>query len=120
MAEEAYLTSWNEIATYMGKSVRTVQRWERELGLPVRRGIEQYSVVAVRSELDAWLSRLPLSHPNPPGGVGGVSTEHRQDISKLSEQRTRLGQLTRRLAQDIVELGKLRDELQKKLTPGKR
>lgn len=31
------LTSWKEIAGFFGKSVRTVQRWERHFALPVRR-----------------------------------------------------------------------------------
>ena len=31
------LDSWKEIATYLGRGVRTVQRWEREEGLPVHR-----------------------------------------------------------------------------------
>jgi hypothetical protein len=31
------LTTWKEVAAYLGKGVRTVQRWEAELGLPVRR-----------------------------------------------------------------------------------
>ena len=31
------LNSWKEIASYLGRSVRTVQRWEREFGLPVHR-----------------------------------------------------------------------------------
>ena len=35
--ESAVLSSWKDIAKYMGKGVRTVQRWERHLGLPVRR-----------------------------------------------------------------------------------
>jgi hypothetical protein len=31
------LTCWKDIAQYVGKSVRTLQRWERESGFPVRR-----------------------------------------------------------------------------------
>jgi len=31
------LNSWKEIATYLSRGVRTVQRWERELKLPVHR-----------------------------------------------------------------------------------
>ena len=31
------LDSWKEIARYLNRSERTVQRWERESGLPVRR-----------------------------------------------------------------------------------
>jgi hypothetical protein len=30
------LTSWKEIGQYLGKGVRTVQRWEQQMGLPVR------------------------------------------------------------------------------------
>lgn len=51
------LTSWKEIANYFGKGVRTVQRWERCFGLPVRRatGHDQRAVLAIPEELDAWL-----------------------------------------------------------------
>src|SRR4051812_33630088 len=31
------LQSWKEIAAYLKRGVRTVQRWERSHGLPVRR-----------------------------------------------------------------------------------
>ena len=31
------LNSWKEIANYLGRGVRTVQRWERDLRLPVHR-----------------------------------------------------------------------------------
>jgi excisionase family DNA binding protein len=33
----AILNSWKEIAGYLGRGVRTVQRWEQELHLPVHR-----------------------------------------------------------------------------------
>lgn len=51
------LSSWKEIAAYLGRSVRTVQRMEVELGLPVRRpkGHARSSVMAIPSELDTWL-----------------------------------------------------------------
>jgi hypothetical protein len=50
------LTSWKEVAFYMGKGVRTVQRWER-FGLPIRRpsGIGHKSaIIAYTDELNAW------------------------------------------------------------------
>ncbi len=47
-------SSWKEIATYLGKGVRTVQRWERTLGLPVHRPAERGVILAYQSELDAW------------------------------------------------------------------
>src|ERR1041385_1511743 len=34
---ERRLDSWKAIAAYLGRGVRTVQRWEREEGLPVHR-----------------------------------------------------------------------------------
>jgi hypothetical protein len=54
---ERRLADWKVIGRYLGKSVRTVQRWERELGLPVRRlhNGSKSCVFAVRAELDAWL-----------------------------------------------------------------
>ncbi len=57
--DSAVLSSWKEIAAYLGKGVRTVQRWERELNLPVRRPVahNQRIVIAVPSELDAWVRR---------------------------------------------------------------
>src|SRR5215475_3018600 len=53
-----FLSGWKDIANYLGKGVRTVQRYERQLGLPVRRpaGKPWGSVVATRGELDAWVS----------------------------------------------------------------
>lgn len=57
-----FLAGWKEIATYLGKGVRTVQRYEREMGLPVRRpaGKSRAAVVATKVELDAWVSASPF------------------------------------------------------------
>ena len=57
LQEPEYLTSWKEIAVYLGKGVRTVQRWERQLGLPVRRpNIRARGPVhTTRAELERWL-----------------------------------------------------------------
>jgi Tol biopolymer transport system component len=53
---EGRLESWKEIASYLNRDVRTVQRWEQTKGLPVRRlpGGEMARVYALRPELDAW------------------------------------------------------------------
>lgn len=59
MPQEARrLTSWKEISAYIGRDVRTVARWERERGLPVRRvpGGRKSSVFAWTHEIDAWLA----------------------------------------------------------------
>src|SRR5216683_485048 len=53
---EPRLESWGEIAAYLRREIRTVQRWEKYQGLPVRRlQIGKLgSVYAYRSELDKW------------------------------------------------------------------
>ena len=57
------LSSWKEIALYVGRSVRTVQRWEREIGLPVHRpnAKSEGVVVALPAELDAWVRSMPIN-----------------------------------------------------------
>lgn len=53
------LDSWKEIAAYLKRDVRTVQRWEREEGLPVQRlhHKKQGTVYAQKSDLDAWMQQ---------------------------------------------------------------
>jgi hypothetical protein len=53
------LSCWKEIAHYLGKGVRTVQRWEQDWDLPVRRpnGSTVKGPVAARTaDLDRWIS----------------------------------------------------------------
>jgi TolB-like protein len=51
------LDSWKAIAQYLGRDVRSVQRWERERGLPVHRvpGQKSGGVFAYEDELEQWL-----------------------------------------------------------------
>jgi CheY-like chemotaxis protein len=56
--EKNKLTGWKEIANYLKQGVRTAQRWELSLKMPVRRtGPERSSVFAYEEELATWLSR---------------------------------------------------------------
>lgn len=65
---EDVLNSWKEIASYMNRGIRTVQRWEAELGLPVRRprGKSRTSVIAMRTDLDQWLRACPVTGQDIP------------------------------------------------------
>jgi Concanavalin A-like lectin/glucanases superfamily len=52
------LDSWKEIAAFLGRTVRTVQRWEKTAGLPVRRGGPgRGTIVASRAEVSEWWQR---------------------------------------------------------------
>jgi TolB-like protein len=63
---EKKLVSWKEIATHLGREVRTVQRWENTEGLPIHRHEHQKksTVYAYAGELDAWFKkRQPVDDP---------------------------------------------------------
>src|SRR5215213_1477862 len=70
---EGRLDSWKEIAAYLGRGIRTVQRWEREEGLPIHRLAHEKrgSIYARREELAAWWEsrRLTLASPPAPDAV---------------------------------------------------
>lgn len=87
------LNSWKEIAAYLNRGVRTVQRWESDLGLPVRRprGSRRSAVIAMRSDLDQWLHSFPVSSHGPrlpepdeslsQTNVAGIRGETREGIA---------------------------------------
>ncbi|MCG6989485.1 MAG: hypothetical protein LJF06_15080 [Gemmatimonadetes bacterium] len=56
---EERLNSWKAIAVYLGREVRTVQRWAKDRDLPVHHvpGGARPRVFALKSEIDAWLTR---------------------------------------------------------------
>jgi len=64
--QRSVLNSWKEIAAYLKRGVRTVQRYHKTLGLPVRHTTGRYrcAVLAFTDELDAWLGTRPIIHPN--------------------------------------------------------
>ncbi len=76
------LSSWKEIAAYLGVSVRTAQKWEMERGLPVRRlpGGRGMVIIGV-ADIDAWLHREPAPPQDLPprrnflwlGGLGAAT-----------------------------------------------
>jgi tetratricopeptide (TPR) repeat protein len=60
------LDSWKEVSAYLKRDPRTLQRWEKKEGLPVRRHVHdsQVSIYAYTSELDAWLAGRTLGNGN--------------------------------------------------------
>jgi hypothetical protein len=81
------LHSWKEIAAYLERDDRTVRRWEKERGLPIRRvpGGGRGAVFAYREEIDAWLS-----------GVGeGKSEDDRDEAVIAANAASRVSKLLR-------------------------
>lgn len=53
------LDGWKEISRYADRDIRTCQRWEKDLGLPVHR-VDNHSlrskVFSYKSEIDEWFT----------------------------------------------------------------
>jgi hypothetical protein len=110
------LSSWKEISAYLGRGIRTVQRWERDLGLPVHRvGKGPRSPVhAFPSELTAWLLRIgnnhreghghPLRPQQHPDGTSAVSRVLVQRSSQLVKQMVESLWLQRQRAEELTRL----------------
>ena len=118
-----FLNGWKEIATYVGRGVRTVQRWE-SLGLPVRRPKSRLrsAVVSTTHAVDAWLAscgngridELALAAIDSPGaqdkpGVGLAGWKSR-DYARLAGEVTLL---RARVDQLRAENERLRSQLEK-------
>jgi Tol biopolymer transport system component len=92
---EGRLDSWKEIAAYLGRSVRTVQRWEREEGLPVHRHLhdKRGSIYARKEEVAAWWEsrRLTLGATSTPTPVEAPASP---PVAPRLERVTRTASLT--------------------------
>src|SRR5438270_565096 len=73
------LRSWKEVAEYIHRGVRTVQRWEKQLNLPVHRLGNRGEVYAFTNEVDAWFQSFATKLPD------GESKNWRE----IAEQATR-------------------------------
>jgi tetratricopeptide (TPR) repeat protein len=59
MSNDNLLSSWKEIAAYLGCDIKTCARWEKESALPTRRitpGFKRSRVFAYKTDLDSWLT----------------------------------------------------------------
>jgi tetratricopeptide (TPR) repeat protein len=90
-AESDRLDSWKEIAGFLRRDVRTVQRWEKQAGLPVHRHAESRlrTAYAYRSELEAWWRRQAGGPDVRSEGVPSGSEAARSDPSAAAPGRVR-------------------------------
>ena len=94
--KDGRLDSWKAIADYLGRDVRSVQRWESERGLPVHRipGVKGGGVFAYTAEIEAWLhgksapdapspSEPDLAAPPQPAEVPAAAVKPEPAIATL-------------------------------------
>jgi hypothetical protein len=101
--EPELLTSWKEIASYLGKGVRTVQRWEQQFGLPVRRPNEKSKgiVHATAEELDAWLATQWSQRPKEFAQAIGIKNVYVDAMRASVKQAMELRHANQLLLQDV-------------------
>jgi adenylate cyclase len=82
------LDSWKEIAAYLKRGARTLQRWEREEGLPVHRlqHGKLGSVYAYPEELDRWWAERSPDQPAEPAAEPSVAVLPFTDMSRERDQ----------------------------------
>lgn len=93
MADGERVESWKGIASYFGRQVRTVQRWEREEGLPVHRLSHKRlgTVFAYKAELEAWRASramLPSNDSTPKDDVAPQPPPFASDGASIWSPRT--------------------------------
>jgi len=93
MSGRVVLQSWKEISAHVGRTERTLQRWEQEFAFPVHRpsGKSRSAVVAVVSEIEEWMRARPsLPDIRKNANFKPVTSSHRNHGSNLDagEERT--------------------------------
>jgi hypothetical protein len=79
------LDSWKEIATFLNRGVRTVQRWQLKEGLPVHRHNhhKRGTVVAFASEIHQWQMSREQGNPAASGSYRYADQLAAQGASRL-------------------------------------
>lgn len=99
------LGSWKEIASYLGKGVRTVQRWEKQFGLPVHRpSASSHVLFVVPAELDAWVKGQTQTDNLGQRARKTFRSRQRALLKQLQDHRSRLGTNRRMLSLEIVRM----------------
>lgn len=102
--DPALLTCWKDIARYMGKGVRTVQRWEQKFDLPVRRprgNAYKSSVVARTPDLDVWLASRWSSRTQEAHAEAAVHHHPNADLDSAIQVSRALRAANHQLANEV-------------------
>jgi hypothetical protein len=107
------LNSWKEIGLYLNRGVRTVQRWEHELQLPVHRvGKGRRSpVYALVPELRFWLATTGAAHSEAQLKPDRDLDSHERSRNLISQFRS----LVQAVAENTVRQRRQAELLEKKI-----
>ena len=107
------LSSWKEIAHFFGKGVRTVQRWEKTLDLPIHRppGAPSNVVLARTSDLEEWMHG---------GHANRAAVENDEDVSSSAAMIDALAALEREVTLLAQKTGLASGEVHVVTSPAER
>jgi hypothetical protein len=100
----------------MGKGVRTVQRWEAEMELPVRRpASDRHIVLAFPAELDTWARRKidPPIQSNHESNKNSRRLNHEQTNSQLMRMRNLVQIMMERMQLNRVYAEKIKKQCER-------
>jgi hypothetical protein len=100
------LSGWKDIARYLGRGVRTVQRYEEQFKLPVRHRRPRGTVSSTKADLDAWVLASMVREPEESAPI--LPNINAQDLTASLEVRH---YLRAELRQDIRQLRFARERL---------
>jgi hypothetical protein len=98
------LNGWKEISNHIERGVRTAQRWEVRLGMPVHRPAlkDRSAVVAFTDELDRWLSRTaPATLDAIHEGSEEILIRVHHNLNSLAWHTSELASQTRALQEQL-------------------
>ncbi|MGC2401506.1 MAG: hypothetical protein WA510_17045 [Acidobacteriaceae bacterium] len=100
-SNNAVLSSWKEIAQYFGKGVRTVQRWEKEFGLPIRRTkhATKSTILCFTNEIDEWVRAQRFADGRSDPG----ETQRAALLQIIAALQAEVGELRRQLGIDYAK-----------------
>jgi hypothetical protein len=100
------LNGWKEISNHIERGVRTAQRWEALLGMPVHRPAlkDRSAVVAFTDELDGWITRNVLDTPDANGEGRNESLARLHDnMNSLARHTAQLEAQTKALQEQLKQ-----------------
>jgi hypothetical protein len=113
------LNGWKQISNHLDRGVRTAQRWEALLGMPVHRPAlkDRSAVVAFSDELESWLSRTSTDVQNECVATDDLATNDNDSDERLLRTLDNLSTVVRQSCDLLSQMQTLQARLRRPRKP---
>ena len=113
------LNGWKQISNHLDRGVRTAQRWEALLGMPVHRPAlkDRSAVVAFSDELESWLSRTSTDVQNECVATDDLATNDNDSDERLLRTLDNLSTVVRQSCDLLSQMQTLQAQLRRPRKP---